>query len=153
MIYRITPEWIEKRRRTARFAALLVALLAVAILALVLGPRVNWSRPHDRTAAIFVCCVVLIGLVIGGLAGRMNFRIVMRRWESFSVELTPEELIRQMDGQETRIQRNNVKSIREFGQRGFVIVDNLGWRIFVPKMVENYADFRKRILSWGNKNG
>jgi hypothetical protein len=56
-----------------------------------------------------------------------------------------------MNGQEVRIQRINVRSIREFPNRGFVVEDNLGWRIFVPKIVENYADFRQRILAWGIK--
>ncbi len=95
--------------------------------------------------------VVMLGLALGTLAGQFSFRTKMRRWESFSIELTPEELVRQMDGQETRIQRANVKSIREYPQRGFVVIDNLGWRIFVPKIIANYSEFRSEILAWGSK--
>jgi hypothetical protein len=151
MIYRVPEGWVERRRRTARVAAPLIALLGIGILALALGQRVDWSKPQDRTAAIFVICVVVMGMLLGALAGRFSFRTKMRRWESFSVELTPEELIRQMDGQETRIQRSNVKSIREYPQRGFVIIDNLGWQIFVPKIVANYEEFRAGILAWSIK--
>lgn len=148
MVFRVPEEWIQQRRRRAPLAALLIGLLGILILAVALGPRVNWSNPPERTAGIFVCAIVVIGLLLGTLAGRFRFRTTMKRWESFSVELTPTELIRQMDGRETRIQRANVRSIREFGQRGMVIRDNLGWQIFVPRVVANYQEFRQQILAW-----
>lgn len=129
----------------------LIALVGMGILALALEPRIHWSNTSDRRAAMVVAGVVLLGLALGGLAGRFSFRAKMRRWESFSIELTQNELIRQMDGQETRIQRANVKSIREYPQRGFVIVDNLGWRVFVPKIIANYQQFRDGILAWGRE--
>jgi hypothetical protein len=152
MIYRIPEGWVEQRRRTARWAAPLIGVAAMGIMVLALAPRVNWSQPQDRNAAMFVFGVVGIGALLGILAGRFSFRTKMKRWETFSVEVTSDELIRQMDGQETRIQRANVKSIREYPQRGFVIIDNLGWQIFVPKMVANYPDFRERILAWTHKS-
>jgi hypothetical protein len=148
MIYRVPSDWIEKRRRLATIAAPLAALLPILILVLVLGPRVDWSKPQDRRAAIFVAAILCVGTLVGFLAGRMSFRAKMNRWESFQVELTLEELVRQMDGEETRIQRSNVQSIREYPQRGFVITDNRGWRIFVPKLIANYQDFRERMLTW-----
>ncbi len=151
MIYRIPDGWVERRRSTARVMGPLIALLGMGILALAVEPRVNWTDASQRRAAMVVAGVVLLGLALGGLAGRFSFRAKMRRWESFSIELTPEELVRHMDGQETRIQRTNVKSIREYPQRGFVVVDNLGWRIFVPKIIANYAEFRIRILAWANR--
>jgi hypothetical protein len=109
---------------------------------------VDWSKAQDRSGAMIVTAVVVVGFGLGGLAGRMNFRNAMERWASFSIELTSDELVRQMGGQEVRIQRTSVRSIREYPQRGFVVTDNLGWRIFVPKTVANYDDFRQRILSW-----
>jgi hypothetical protein len=150
-IYRVPEGWVERRRRTARWAAPLIGVAAMGMMVLVLAPRVSWSKPQERNAAIFVFGIVGIGALLGIFAGRFSFRTKMRRWESFSVEITGDELIRQMDGQETRIQRANVKSIREYPQRGFVIVDNLGWQIFVPKIVAKYEDFRERILTWANK--
>lgn len=147
MVYRVPPEWIAGRRRAARLAAPAIALLGIGILALALWNRLNWADPHSRTAAIFVSCVVVLGLLLGALGGRYNFRTIMRRWESFSVEVTPTELVRQMDGSETRIQRNNVASIREY-PRGFVVRDKIGWQIFVPRVVQNYDAFRQEILQW-----
>ncbi len=142
---------MERRRSTARVMAPLIALLGMGILAIGLAPRVDWSNPNQRRAGMIVIGIVLIGIALGTLAGRFSFRTKMRRWESFSIELTPEELVRQMDGQETRIQRANVKSIREYPQRGFVVIDNLGWRIFVPKIIADYSEFRSEILAWGSK--
>lgn len=147
MIYRVPEGWVERRRSTARVMAPLIALLGMGILALALAPRVHWADADERRAGL----IVMLGLVLGTLAGRFGFRTQMRRWESFSVELTPEELVRQMDGQETRIQRANVKSIREYPQRGFVVIDQMGWRIFVPKIIANYSEFRSEILTWGSK--
>lgn len=151
MIYRVPESWIEGRRRAARWVAPLLVVLGVVILALALVPRVNWRVPQERHAALFVSLVVVVGLLLGGLAGRFTFRNTMKNWQTFSVELTPNELIRQLNGQEVRIERANVASIREFPARGFVVQDNLGWRIFVPKMVENYEDFKQRIVAWGIK--
>ena len=151
MIYRVPEGWVERRRSTARVMAPLIALLGMGILALALAPRVHWADADERRAGLIVISVVMLGLVLGTLAGRFGFRTQMRRWESFSVELTPEELVRQMDGQETRIQRANVKSIREYPQRGFVVIDQMGWRIFVPKIIANYSEFRSEILTWGSK--
>lgn len=152
MTYRVPKEWIERRRRMARIATPLVGLLGVSILTLALAPRVDWSNPRDRAAGIFVICIVAVGLLLGALAGRFSFRNTMRNWESLEIQLTPEEIVRQLNGQEVRIQRAKVTSIREYPQRGFVITDKLGWRIFVPKMVENYEDFRQRIVAWGIKS-
>jgi hypothetical protein len=129
----------------------LIALLSMGILAFALEPQVDWSNPKERQAGIFVGCVVLAGLVLGGIAGRFSFRTKMRRWESFSIEVTPDDLVRQMDGEETRIHRSNLRSIREYPRRGFVIIDTLGWQIFVPKIIANYQEFRAQILAWGNK--
>lgn len=143
---------MDQRRRIARVAAPLLGVLGVGILALALTPRVDWSRPQDRTAAEIVSAVVLVGLILGALVGRFGFRTRMRRWETFSIQLTPDSLIRQMDGQETRIRRSEVTSIREYPQRGFVITDNLGWKIFVPKVVGDYDDFRQQILTWQTRN-
>ena len=151
MIYRVPEGWVEQRRRTVRWAGPLIGAIALTMMALLLARRVDWSRAQDRNAAYIVMGVVLLGALLGALAGRFSFRVKMKRWQTFSVELTPEELIRQMDGQETRIQRRNVTSIREYPQRGFVIIDNLGWRIFVPKMVDGYQDFKQRIMAWGIK--
>jgi hypothetical protein len=151
MIYRVPEGWVERRRSTARVMAPLIALLGMGILALGLAPRVHWMDANERRAGLIVMGVVMLGLALGTLAGQFSFRTKMRRWESFSIELTPEELVRQMDGQETRIQRANVKSIREYPQRGFVVIDNLGWRIFVPKIIANYSEFRSEILAWGSK--
>lgn len=152
MIYRVSDSWIQGRQRAARWAAPILLLLGLLILGLALIPRVNWSVPTQRHAAMFVSAVVITGLLLGGLVGRFSFRNAMRNWHTFSVELTPDELIRQLNGQEVRIQRASVTSIREFRGRGFVITDNLGWRIFVPKMVENYEDFKQRIVAWGIKS-
>ena len=102
---------------------------------------------------MFVTAVVAIGFGLGGIAGRVSFRDAMRRWESFEVELNENELVRRMNGQEVRIQRVSVTSIREFRYRGFVVTNNLGWRVFVPKMVENYEDFKQRILAWAQRSG
>jgi hypothetical protein len=151
MIYRIPDGWVERRRSTARVLGPLIALLGMGILALAIEPRIHWSDSNQRRAAMVVAGVVLLGLALGGLAGRFSFRAKMRRWESFSIELTQDELVRQMDGQETRIQRANVKSIREYPQRGFVIVDNCGWRVFVPKIIANYQEFRAGMLAWSRK--
>lgn len=152
MIYRVPQQWIERRRRMARFVPLLLTLLAVVMLALVLLPRVDWSRPQDRRAAAIVTVIVVLGFGLAGIVGRLTFTTTMRNWESFQIELTDYELIRHMNGGETRIQRANVNSIREFPRRGFVVTDNLGWRVFIPTIVENYSDFRQRILAWGSPN-
>jgi hypothetical protein len=152
MIYRVPQPWIERRRRMARFVPLFMTILAVVMLALVLVPRVDWSKPQDRRAAGIVTLVVVVGFGLASIAGRFAFTSTMRTWESFQVELTDDELIRQMNGQETRIQRPAVNSIREYPRRGFVVTDNLGWRIFVPRMVANYEDFRQRILTWGARS-
>jgi len=150
-IYRVPDGWVEQKRRMSRWIAPIMALFGLGLLFLVLWPRVNWSRAEDRRAAAIVAVVIAIGMTLGALIGRFSFRMKSLRWESFSVELTSDELIRQMDGQETRIQRANVKSIREYPRRGFLIVDNMGWQIFVPKIIANYEDFRERILTWANK--
>jgi hypothetical protein len=148
MIYRVPQPWIERRRRMARFVPLFMTVLAVLMLALVLLPRVDWSRSQDRRAATIVTVIVVLGFGLASIAGRFAFTNTMRTWESFQIELTGDELIRQMNGQETRIQRLTVNSIREYPRRGFVITDNLGWRIFVPRIVQNYDDFRQRMLTW-----
>jgi hypothetical protein len=150
-IYRVPEGWLEQKRRMSRWIAPFMALFGLGLLFLVLWPRVNWSRVEDRRAAAIVAVVVVIAMTLGALIGRFSFRMKSLRWESFSVEIAPDELIRQMDGQETRIQRANVKSIREYPRRGFLIVDKLGWQIFVPRIVANYEDFRERILTWTNK--
>lgn len=151
MTYRVPEEWIARRRRAARWAPVLISVIGIAILLLVLMPRTDWSRATDRKAAGIVITVVCVGFGLGGIAGRISFRNTMESWRTFEIELTPTEIVRQMRGQEVRIQRAKVISIREFPQRGFVITDDLGWRIFVPKMIENYEDFRTRILAWKSK--
>ena len=113
-----------------------------------MSERLDWANPQDRYVAMLVSSVVLLALLVGAAAGRFSFRNTMRRWESFSIQLTPNALIRQMDGQQTQIQRTNVTSIREYPRRGFVITDKLGWRIFVPKVIRDYNEFRESILSW-----
>lgn len=135
----------------ARWAPVVVLLIAAGILTLTLLPRVDWAKAEDRRAALIVTAVVVIGFGVGGLVGRFSFRTSMQRWESFEVELTPKELVRKMGGQEVRIQRAGVTSIREFPKRGFVVTDNLGWRIFVPKMIGEYRGFRAEILKWTNQ--
>jgi len=148
MIYRVPQPWIDRRRRIARFIPLFMTALAMLMLALVLLPRVDWSRPQDRRAAAIVTVIVVVGFGLATVVARLTFTNTMRTWESFQIEFTPDELIRHMNGQETRIQRANVSSIREFPRRGFVITDHLGWRIFVPMIIEKYDDFRQRILTW-----
>ncbi len=152
MIYRVPKGWIEQRRRSSWIGAALFLCFAIALFLFLLGPRVIGSDPEDRRAAMMVTSLIFLGLLFGGAAGRFSFRNTMRRWETFSVQLTSDALIRQMDGQETAIQRDNVSSVREVPRRGFVITDNLGWRIFVPKIVANYEDFRERIIAWAKKN-
>ncbi len=148
MIYRVPKDWIEQRRRSSWVGAMLFLCLGVALAVLLLSSRVNWGSPQDRYAAMLVSSVVLLALLIGTAAGRFSFRNTMRRWESFSVQLTPNTLIRQMDGRETQIQRTDVVSIREYPRRGVVVTDKLGWRIFVPKVIRDYNDFRDSILGW-----
>lgn len=134
----------------ARWAPLLIVLLGILILVVALVPRVDWSNPRDRMAAMIVIAVVVVGMLLGILAGRFSFNNTMHNWETFEVELTPTELIRQLRGQEVRIQRANLRSIREYPRRGFVIVDNLGWQIFVPSVIQDYESFRREILNWKN---
>ena len=148
MIYRVPKDWIEQRRRSSWVGATLFLCLGVAIAVLLLSERLDWANPQDRYVAMLVSSVVLLALLIGAAAGRFSFRNTMRRWESFSIQLTPNALIRQMDGRQTQIQRTNVASIREYPRRGFVITDKLGWRIFVPKVIRDYNEFRESILSW-----
>ena len=148
MIYRVPKDWIEQRRRSSWVGATLFLCLGVAIAVLLLSERLDWANPQDRYVAMLVSSVVLLALLIGAAAGRFSFRNTMRRWESFSIQLTPNALIRQMDGHQTQIQRTNVASIREYPRRGFVITDKLGWRIFVPKVIRDYNEFRESILSW-----
>ncbi len=152
MIYRIPADWIERRRRMARWAPVIALVVAIGILCLTLLPRVDWSKAEDRRIALFITLIVTTGFGLGGIVGRVSFRNTMQNWQSFELELTPNELVRRMAGQEVRIQRGSVTSIREFPNRGFVVTDNLGWRIFAPKMIANYSDFRERILSWSNKS-
>jgi multisubunit Na+/H+ antiporter MnhB subunit len=149
VIYRVRPEWIAKKRRAARWIAPLMALFGVGLIAFVLLPRVNWARQEDRRAALIVSIVVVCGMAFGTFVGRFSFRLKSQRWESFAVEVTADELVRQMDGEETRIARENVVSIREYPRRGMVVTDRIGWRIFVPQTVENYSGFREEILKWG----
>ncbi len=152
MIYRVPKDWIEQRRRSAWIGAALFLCLGTALLVFLLNPSVSVATADDRRAAMIVTSVIFLGLLFGAAVGRFSFRTMLRRWESFSVRLTPENLVREMDGQETRIQRTNVASIREYPRRGFVITDKLGWRIFVPKMVANYNDFREQILVWASQD-
>lgn len=152
MIYRVPKDWIEQRRRSSWMGATLFLLLGVSLAIVILSGRVDWSNPQDRYSAMLVSSVVLLALLVGAAAGRFTFRNTMRRWESFSVQLTPNALIRQMDGQQTQIERANVTSIREYPRRGVVVTDKLGWRIFVPKVIRDYNDFREHILAWQNKS-
>lgn len=151
MLYRVPQEWIARKRRNARAAPLILVGAAIAVLGAVLLPRLNWSRPQDRTSAFIATVVVIVGFGLGGLAGRFSFQNTMNNWETFDIELTDTELIRHLRGQEVRIQRANVTSLREY-PRGIMVTDNLGWRIYIPKFVDNYAEFRQRILSWSNKS-
>ena len=147
MIYRVPQEWMERQRKTARLAAIVAAALGIGVLLVGLVPHIRWSS-KDVTAAVATGGLIAVGLFLALMVGRFKFRSTMRRWESFSIELTPSELVRQMDGRETRILRANVASIREFPRRGFVVTDKNGWRIYVPRIVEGYRDFRETILKW-----
>ncbi len=132
----------------ARWAPVIIVAFAIGIPWIALAPRVDWSNAQDRHAALVVTAIVFTGCGLGGLIGRISFRQAMERWATFEIEQTADELIRRIGGQEVRIMRTSVTSIREFPNRGFVVTDNLGWRIFVPKMIANYSDFRERILRW-----
>jgi hypothetical protein len=78
VIYRVPESWIESRRRAARWAAPIIVLLGAVIIGFALIPRVNWSLPTQRHAAMFVSAVVVFGLVLGGFAGRFSFRNTMK---------------------------------------------------------------------------